>query len=234
MPIFDDLLAGGHKMFFGRECELYRHYVQVTEEFYQREADQEKAAIDEFTKDMSSDDAGEVWSWQGEYYQRVTEDFPQLTRRSTLVAVFAFWAAEHRSIAEWILRSMSLRHGVGDAGLRYRDFSGSLYDKSRTMLTRYAGIPDDPALWQQLRRFAEVRHLIVHSGGILPPEEKMSKKLTEALSNLSDRGVSVNDYRTIQVEPDSILALLDAAEAYVNDLLDKCETFFEGLKPVSE
>ena len=62
----------------------------------------------------------------------------------------------------------------------------------------------------------------------------MSKKLTEALSNLSERGVSVNDYRTIQVEPDSILALLDAAEAYVNDLLDKCETFFEGLKPVSE
>jgi hypothetical protein len=232
MTYLDDLVPGGHKAIISREFDLYRHYLQVSEDFYSHEAAKEKEALDNLSTGMSADDASEVWAWEVEYFQRVTEDFPQLTRRSTYVAIFALWEAEHRSIAEWTLRSMGKRRGIQGNELRYSDFSGSLYDKSRTVLTRYAGIPDDPQLWAQLRHYAEVRHIFAHSGGALPPEKKITGKLNEALAQLSDCGLSVGTYGSILIEPRLIISLLETAEEYLSNILNRCEAFFDKPRPV--
>ena len=232
MTYLDDLLAGGWKLVFSRQCETYRHFIQVSEEFYEAEAERERGEIDALTADMTEEAAGEAWAMEGEYYQRVTEDFPQIARLGTFVTIHSFWESEYRRIAEWLLRSTNKRRGIENTPLKFNDFNGRPIEKSRIIVTRYVGISDDESLWARLLPFARIRNAIVHGGAMLPPIERVDSKLVSALEASKTNGLDVDEDNNLVIDSRLNPAFLQYVEEYVIDVLGRCERYFQGIKPV--
>lgn len=224
-------------------CEDLQNSLARMDELLGREIRREREIFEDEKASMEPGELEildeETYEWEGEVFVFYPARFRRLIRRSNLVTICSFWETLFTDITKVMLNATNSRR-VGNApGLKINNFSGNnICHRCRAALTRYVGVTDDEAIWNDLQVFSRLRNKIVHEGGYVSVTHEgeedvpLDRKLRADFAKFQSAGLSIGDDGEVIVEPELNELFLRKVQEYLCDILDRSADHFAPPRPV--
>jgi hypothetical protein len=202
------------------DLDNLRLHCQFTKDILEKEQTDFKKRFDKNLKELQGDARINYQEWQSDNHFYLFDVFPSLQWLSLFNTAYSVFEKNMNYICR-------LAWQKTNSNIQLKDLHGQGIERAKLYLNKVAGIvePFESTLWQKVRRYADLRNVMVHATGELDLSNGNHKKVLEfALSHPKIKVIQYtkeSEPSEIQLEPEIVLEAIEDFRGFLALLSDQ-------------